>query len=79
MFGNAIAFICSNATQFDLEEKFFKRHLDLLNYIKDEFRNPSAHPEKTFKQSETEQLFQVVNVAISQFKNSKRSVFDRLS
>jgi len=64
MFGNAIAFISSNSTEFDLDQKFFKRQLDLFNYIKDEFRNPSAHPEKTFTQSETEQLFHVVDVAI---------------
>lgn len=64
MFGKAIDFISDNSTEFDLEPKFFKRQLDLLNYIKDEFRNPSAHPEKAFSQSEAEQLFQVVNVAI---------------
>lgn len=41
------------------------RQLKFLKYIKDEFRNPSAHPEKHFSQNEAEQLFQVVNVAIS--------------
>lgn len=42
-----------------------KRQMQFLKYIKDEFRNPSAHPEKSFSQYEAEQLFQVVNVAIN--------------
>ena len=47
------------------EKEFVERQIDFLRYIKDEFRNPSAHPEKSFEKFEAEQLFQVVNVAIN--------------
>jgi hypothetical protein len=47
------------------EDELVKRQIVFLRYIKDEFRNPSAHPEKSFSQEEVEQLFQVVNVAIN--------------
>jgi hypothetical protein len=64
MFAEAISVIKDNADKFDLDAKEIDRQIQFLSYIKDEFRNPSAHPEKTFSQREAEQLFQIVNVAI---------------
>lgn len=64
MFGAAIDLISKEKTKFSIEEKNFDRQIAFLRYIKDEYRNPSAHPDKSFSQKEAEQLFQVINVAI---------------
>ncbi|MGI6585795.1 MAG: hypothetical protein ACOX3L_07635 [Lutisporaceae bacterium] len=68
MFGQAIDFLDKFFSDIHLEKKdkeFIERQINFLRYIKNEFRNPSAHPEKSFDQQESEQLFQVVNVAIN--------------
>lgn len=61
-FGSAIQFLEKYYSERD-DDRII-RQISFLRYIKDEFRNPSAHPEKTFTKDEAEQLFQVVNVAI---------------
>ncbi len=67
-FGQAIHTIQKNKDKFKNDNTDFERQLGFLKYIKDEFRNPSAHPDKTFSQKEAEQLFQVVNVAIDKLR-----------
>jgi len=64
MFGAAIDLISKERAKFSIEEKTFDRQISFLRYIKDEYRNPSAHPDKSFSQKEAEQLFQVINVAV---------------
>jgi hypothetical protein len=64
MFGEALLFLESHKAKINMPDKDFDRQVKLLAYIKDEFRNPSAHPDKHFSQREAEQLFQFVNVAI---------------
>ncbi len=64
MFAEAIGVLKDNSDKFDMDSKELNRQVQFLSYIKDEFRNPSAHPEETFSQREAEQLFQIVNVAI---------------
>lgn len=73
-FGQAIQSIQNNKDKFQNEKADFDRQLGFLKYIKDEFRNPSAHPDKTFSQKEAEQLFQVVNVAIDKLKSLYENV-----
>lgn len=63
-FGAAIDVIIKEKQKFDVDGAKFDRQISFLKYIKDEFRNPSAHPDKSFSQKEAEQLFQVVNVAV---------------
>ena len=51
-FGQAIAALEKEITKFEASQPDFERQIDFLKYIKDEFRNPSAHPDKTFTQKE---------------------------
>ena len=67
-FGVAINIVVDGRENFDINQKVFERQIDFLKYIKDEYRNPSAHPDKTFSQKEAEQLFQVINVAIDKLR-----------
>lgn len=67
-FGQALVEIEKNVAKFDIEQRDFERQINFLKYIKDEFRNPSAHPDKTFTQKEAEQLFQVINVSIDKIR-----------
>ncbi|MFH0780569.1 MAG: hypothetical protein V2B20_01255 [Pseudomonadota bacterium] len=73
-FGNAINIIEKDADKFKIEKKDFERQISYLKYIKDEFRNPSAHPEKTFTQKESEQLFQAINIAIDKIRYLKEKI-----
>lgn len=68
MFGQGIGMIEKEHEKFSLEKREFDRQISLLKYIKDEFRNPSAHPDKSFTQKEAEQLFQVINVSIDKIR-----------
>ncbi|HYN77939.1 MAG TPA: hypothetical protein VES73_09110, partial [Lamprocystis sp. (in: g-proteobacteria)] len=74
MFGEALNLIASRKDAIDMPEKDVERQIKLLQYIKDEFRNPSAHPDKHFTQREAEQLFQFVNVAIDKLSAMFESV-----
>jgi hypothetical protein len=67
-FGKAIHILEKEKDKFNTEELVFERQVNFMKYVKDEFRNPSAHPEKTFSQKEAEQLFQVVNVGIDKLR-----------
>lgn len=67
-FGALLHKIETYFNRLDLDDKVkarVKRQIKFMRYLKDEFRNPAAHPEKTFEQAEAEQLFQVVNVGIN--------------
>ena len=74
MFGAALALIESKKDLIDMPEKDIERQIKLLQYIKDEFRNPSAHPDKHFTQREAEQLFQFVNVSIDKMSAMFESI-----
>ncbi len=76
-FGKSIKELEEFFEKIDLDKKnkdFVSRQLDLLKYIKNEYRNPAAHPEKSFIQYEAEQLFQVVNVAINRLYDLSKLV-----
>jgi hypothetical protein len=67
-FGQAISIVEKNFDLFAIDKFDFDRQVAFLKYIKDEFRNPSAHPDKSFTQKESEQLFQVINISIDKIR-----------
>lgn len=67
--GNLLGFLNQTTADRKLaQNESVKRQLNYLTYVKDEFRNPSAHPDKSFEQREAEQVFHIVIVALDRVR-----------